>query len=295
MSCETSSSRKGRNMMSSSQQEKRDRKNWTKKKFNCHRSRPREQEECPPVGDSPRVEGPTVPKPSAMRPHVSLTRITLPSQPRPGTSPSLKRRARGSLLQQLAFKRPKSGAATFSQGESSQAQGLPLTSRSTEAPHDEEVPPSASQESPAPPLASTTSSNKSYLRPFVNRMSHHYTETCLLASKLLDMKGLASSISHNILGLSTLLPFYCLSCLLCTHLEYFLTSFFFSPQAFTEYELFMAQVIGEHQRLTQLFESLDSQLKDAQRHQKQADDARDKALEKKNKANGDQRLVDERA
>ncbi|PON40559.1 hypothetical protein TorRG33x02_340050 [Trema orientale] len=82
--------------------------------------------------------------------HVFPHRITPPPQPRPGTPPSLKRRAGGSLLQQFASKRAKSGATPPSQGESPRAQGPPLTSESTKAPYGEGVPPLASQESPAP-------------------------------------------------------------------------------------------------------------------------------------------------
>ncbi|PON56803.1 hypothetical protein TorRG33x02_295640 [Trema orientale] len=78
----------------------------------------------PPVGDNPRVEGrPVVPELlAASTPRVSPFRIMPPLQPRPG--------------------------------ESSRAQGPPLTSVSTEALYGEEVPASASQESPTLPPAS---------------------------------------------------------------------------------------------------------------------------------------------
>ncbi|PON33250.1 hypothetical protein TorRG33x02_355180 [Trema orientale] len=76
-------------------------------------------------------------------PRKSLTAIAIGlrskrSAPGPGTPPSLKRHAGGSLLQQFSSKRAKSGATSTYQGESSRAQGPPLTSRSTEAPHGEE-------------------------------------------------------------------------------------------------------------------------------------------------------------
>ncbi|PON78426.1 hypothetical protein PanWU01x14_020640 [Parasponia andersonii] len=104
--------------------------------------RPRDQEECPPVGDSLYVKGcPATPKPLTMSaPHISPLCITPPSQPRPGSRPSLKRHTRGSLLQQFASKRAKFGS--------------PLNSVSIETPHGEKVLALASQKSPAAPPAS---------------------------------------------------------------------------------------------------------------------------------------------
>ncbi|PON53568.1 hypothetical protein PanWU01x14_201260 [Parasponia andersonii] len=79
------------------------------------------------------------------RPRRSPTAIAVGLRPSLGIYFSLKWRIEGLLLQQFASKKAKSSATPLSQGESSQAQGLPLTFRSIEAPHGEGVPPSTSK------------------------------------------------------------------------------------------------------------------------------------------------------
>ncbi|POO03681.1 hypothetical protein TorRG33x02_008860 [Trema orientale] len=61
------------------------------------------------------------------------------------------------------------------------ASSPPAASTSTEATCADNVPPSAPQKTMVSLLAPPTTRDKSYLQPFVNRLSHHYPKACLLA------------------------------------------------------------------------------------------------------------------